>query len=577
MLKTINTEINLSDLIRSKVIERRLITRRILELEIMKLIQRCNSSIRITLAGKELIEAFNLAKPSPFINPWINTAVIYALELGKSTGYLPQDWVRFLQPRGLWYEGKITKAGEHILAIYRRIKPQLFLTPTIAEFLIALPPGPAPLDELLALIDAGGYSRNITDMLEAMRLLRIYPPSRIGSTYVLTPAGRVVKEALLKIPIYDSIIVINEHVTNLLLSKKLSEVNTKELGIMHLISKGEITEAGKELLKGYKCINEEAKPVTPFVISTNEVKVLDTIREFRIKNFNRVNPTYDDLRSKLNNINELTNLLHSLESKELVRRVEIEGRDTYELTKLGEVVLRRFKGLNRDITSSPVKAATYALAGKPPKPEWVKEGRELGIVFNDVTSRGYFILEVSKRIKRAPYLTIYDTNIVHKVPMKGITLEDLKSRVIEAVGGDESSFMNALSEAEGKGFIEVLPNDYVVLTEAGKLVKEVVVSASTQELLKAKVSITPTHYYVLKTIKDNITQYKKVLKESGPESASEISLVYNNVRRYTSITTEEVKKVLHQLRAYALLGKTGITSAGEALLKVGEAVASPKM
>lgn len=568
LLKAIVKEGNVDKLISSKIVERRLFSRRIVELEIMRLLSRIGSAVTLTEAGKYLINAFELAKPEPDIDPWINSAVIYALELGELTNYIPNDWVSFLTKRGLWDEKGITEAGKLVLKAYGIARPSLFLTPDIAEFLIALPPGPAPLDELIALRDAGGYGHNVVNALEAMRLLRIYPPSKGGSTYVLTPTGRRVKEALLKVPIYDSVIVLNERIAKLLRSESLSEADERELESMHLRSGGEVTEAGEDLLRSYGGIKEEPKPTTPFVISVKEVKVLDAIKEFIIKSPKGVGPTYNDLKEKVG-INELGEVLHLLESKNLIRRVEVKGKDTYELTEIGEEVRRRFKGLNRDITSPPVKAATYALAGKPPKPEWVKEGRELGIVFNDVTSRGYFILEVSKRIKRVPYLTLYDTNIVHKVPMKGITLEDLKSMVVEAVGGDEANFMNALSEAEGKGFIEVLPNDYVVLTEVGKLIKDVIATASTQELLKAKVSITPTHYFILKTIKDGISNYKRILMESGPGSADEISFIYNNLKKYTSVSIEEIKKVLSQLRAYGILGRVGPTSAGEALLNAG--------
>ncbi len=570
MLKAVVTRRDLSELIKDRVVERRLFSKRIIELEIMGLVSRSESSVVITEAGEYLLKAYELGRPDPSVDPWINSAVIYALELGKRTDYVPREWLGFLRERGLWGDDGITEAGEYVLKSYKVAKPSIFLTPEVVEFLIALPPGPAPYDELIALRDAGGYGQAVVNALEAMRLLRIYPPSPLGSTYVLTPTGRRVKEALLKIPVYDSVISLNEYVAKLLSKDVLSEADEKFLEGMHLRSHGRVTEAGKDLLECYRHLGEDVKPVTPFVISVEEIRVLDAIKEFKINQPKGEGPTYRDLRDAVTEVKELGNTLHLLESKDLVRRVEVKGKDTYELTKVGEEVLRRFKGLRKDITSPPVKAATYALAGKPPKPEWVREGRELGIVFNDVTSRGYFIIEVSKRIRRSPYLTMYDTNIVHKTPLKGIKLVDLRAKVMESIGGCERDFERALSEAEGKGFIEVLPNDYVVLTEVGKLVKDVVVTASTQELLKAKVSITPTHYYILKTIKDNITKYKKVITESGPGTPDEVSLVYNNVKKYTSITTEEVKKVLHQLRAYALLGRTGVTSAGETLIKVGD-------
>ena len=50
-------------------------------------------------------------------------------------------------------------------------------------------------------------------------------------------------------------------------------------------------------------------------------------------------------------------------------RYEYKGKDTYKVTELGELVLRKLGSVDNDITSSAAKAANYALIGRTPKSE----------------------------------------------------------------------------------------------------------------------------------------------------------------------------------------------------------------
>lgn len=570
ILGKLKEEKNADKLSASNVIARKEFSRTIMELHIMGLVKISGNDIIITPAGERIVEAYEAINiPEDKIpDPWINSAVIYALELAEMTGYVPKLWEDMLEARGLWDKG-ITKAAVKVLEAYRNARPLIYITPEIAEFLIGLPPGPAPLDELIAFRDSGGYGRNVVNALEATRLLKISPPTPGGSTYILTPVGRKVRRALLRTPIYDSVILIDERIVDLMQRESLSEAEVSELERMHLKSGMKTTSMGEELVESYKEQTKTEEIVVPFSISVEELKVMKVIEEFAKKYPpEEPVPTYSDLKDKVPEVN-LGEILHLLEAKELIKRVEKRRKDTYELTDIGLEVLSKFRELSKDITSSAVKSATYALVGRPPKAEWVKEGRELGIVFNDITERGWFLINIVKRIHKKPFLTVYDTNIVHKVPAKGMKIYELARSIAQALNTDESGVIKAISEAESKGLVDVLPNDVVILTSLGKTIKDVISMASTDELLKSRISITPTHYNVLLIIKENIGTLKKIYAQKDIRTLinEEVKIIYNNIKKVTSITLEEIKKTLQQLRAYGLLGRTGITEAGELLLK----------
>lgn len=570
ILRKLREERNADKLSTSNIVVRREFSRTVMELHIMGLVKISGNNIIITPAGERIVEAYEAINiPEDKIpDPWINSAVIYALELAELTEHVPKLWKDMLEARGLWDNG-ITKAAVSVLEAYRSARPLIYITPEIAEFLIGLPPGPAPLNELIAFRDSGGYGHNVVNALEAIRLLKISPPTLEGSTYILTPVGRKVRRALLRTPIYDSVILIDERIVDLMQRENLSEAEVSELERMHLKSGMKTTSMGEELVESYKEQTKAEDVIVPFSISVEELTVMKIIEEFAKKYPpEEPVPTYNDLKDKVPGVN-LGEILNLLEAKELVKRVEKRRKDTYELTGTGLEVLSKFRDLNRDITSSAVKSATYTIVGRPPKTEWVKEGRELGIVFNDITERGWFLINIAKRVHKKPFLTMYDTNIVHKVPAKGMRIDELARSVAHTLNTDESGVIKAISEAESKGLVDVLPNDVVILTLLGKVIKDVISMASTDELLKSRISITPTHYNVLLIIKENIGNLKKLYAQKDMKTLinEEVKIIYNNIKKVTSISLEEIKKTLQQLRAYGLLGRTSITEAGELLLK----------
>jgi len=104
--------------------------------------------------------------------------------------------------------------------------------------------------------------------------------------------------------------------------------------------------------------------------------------------------------------------------------------------------------------------------------------------------------------------------------------------------------------------------------------KDVVTSGKTDESLNHEISITPLHYHVLRTFNENIDAIKKIWQEiqKVDKFSEEVALIYNKIKRYTSVTLGEIEKALTQLRGYNILGRYTITSAGKKLLTAGEAL-----
>ncbi|MCD6428445.1 MAG: DUF505 family protein [Desulfurococcales archaeon] len=571
ILRELRSYRNVSNLIAREVIERSRFSRRIKELYIMGLLKKRNGEIELTEAGMHLLNAVEKVDIDEVPDPWIDSRIIEILDLVMTTGHLPDPWTRLLEERGLWRDGELSEAGREIYNAYSKARTLIYITPEIAEFLLSMPPGPAPYDELVRHKDAGGYSTHIINALEATRLLKVSPPTKEGSIYMLTPLGRRVRKALFKIPIYDSVILIDERIVDAFLKSERSVAEETELKTMHLIgSNGEPTEAGHELTAGYRESRALQVRVASLSISLEEISVLKAISKLINRLPDRPYPTLDDIAKNLSNGGKVGILLHLLESKELVMRYEYKGKDTYKVIELGEAVLKKLSNVDRNITSSATKAVNYALVGRTPKPEWVSEARRLGLIHNDITGRGWFLLELSARVIRKPILTRYDALIIQKVPSKGVMVKELANWLVDE-GVDEKSVEYALSECESKGYVEVLPNDYITLTEVGSLMKEVVTSAVTKELIQSEISITPTLYNVLCIIEKNLPELKKVwAKGDGRKLINEEArIIYNNLKNIVSITLDEVVKAVIQLRGYGLLGRAGITGAGRKLLEVG--------
>ncbi len=548
-------------------------SRRITELKVLGLVDVEDARVRLTSAGERLARALKGAAIDLDALPdlWVDTAIYKMVDLAVKTGKILPNWEETLRVRGFWDEGPTDLARE-LLQTRVQARPSLLLAAELSDFLEVIPPGPDDLGELVRIRDELGFGKWVINALQAMDLLYVSPPDELGSVYALTPAGRKARESIWLISVVTTQITVDQRTAEQI---ERGEV-TERLVEMGLADSGGITEAGRGILAAYREMGVVRRPVTPFYFTIEEIRVLRTIEETVKKRETNpeILPTKDWLEEK-SGISEVGEALTLLESKGLVERREVKMKDTYWFTEHGRQAYNLVKDSGEDITSESLKSVTYPLAGEIPMAEWVREARKHGFVDKDLTKKGRKLVELSSEVTRRPVLTAYDVAILMKVPKgKYVEREELVSAVNEYLGirDDEEArraVRKAISEAESKGLVVMLQNRTVGLTPIGEVMKDVVTFGNTQTMKTMKFPVTPTVYWVLRVISEHIDELKEAWRKGVDVVNVEAKIVYNHLKRYTSVTDEEIKKAFVILRRTGLLGKMGPTSAGELLLEVG--------
>jgi len=171
-------------------------TRRLIpELQMGGLITVSQGRITLTDAGKIILDAFSNVSVDEIPEVVVDSAALTALEYYYETGYIPREWVRYLEIRGLAEDGELLDRARKIFEAYKSARPTLVLTNDTVSFLFNVP-FVGYYDDLITFTDAAGYGKTTISSLQAMRLLRISPPTNGRSVYVLTPAAEQVKVAI---------------------------------------------------------------------------------------------------------------------------------------------------------------------------------------------------------------------------------------------------------------------------------------------------------------------------------------------------------------------------------------------
>ena len=528
---------------------------RILELYILRFVELEDGRIRLTRAGRRLAKLVDRIRLEDLPEIFVDTEILKIAQLANETGYVPEEWAKLLRERGM-FDGKLNEVGREILRIYKDTHPLLYLTQEILDFVVGMPKI-GTLDELVAYKEVTG-GESIVNALQAMRMLYISPMTEGGKAFATTKAV----DFVLKIASLSKLerpIVLKPEDVKLLKSGKSKD----ELDEMGLHDEKGVTELGETALEAYDAMVSREDKILPIYILDEEIEVVKAIME--IEDLNKRNPdilpTHDEIL-KRTNVEDLGEVLHVLESKELVERRLVKNKDCYWTTDWAKRVVNYGR-----VTSDGMKAVTYPLSGDVPIAEWVLKAKEEGLVKAGITQKGWVMLELSRSIRRKPYLTRYDVAILSKTP-KGrfIHRDELVKLVGDLVGGDEESIIKAIGEAEAKGFIVELQNKMVKLTELGRNVKNAVESAKVKELLATKFGITPTTFGVLKVIHENAEVFNKIWKEkleSKGYRTDEVEFLKSKL----SLSEDEIKKSLVVLRALGFLGKRSITQAGRTLVR----------
>ncbi len=534
---------------------------RAIELYILGFVELEGNRIKLTEAGRKLLEITDSIELRELPDVIVDSEIIKMLELLDETGKVPEGWLNALRKRKLADENGITDFGKALLGVYRETHPLVYLTPEIVSFLRGMPKL-GTLDELVTFKNSKLYGDNIVNALQAMRLLKISPPTEKGRAFATTPAAKLALKAVSMIPVFARAIVLRKEDFEALKGGK----RNPELESMGLADEKGTTELGKAIMEAYEAIGREETKVLPIYVLDDELTVLKAIAEIEEKYMTNpdILPTEKEIDKRVD-VGDLGAILHLLESKELLERKLVKNKDTYWLTEWGKEAIS-FGTVSPDA----MKAVTYAESGDVPIAEWVVKAQEEGLVKAGVTDKGRFYLRLSRSIRRKPFLTKYDAAILAKLPRKKyISREELVELVKDYVGGDEKEIIRAIGEAEAKGFVVELQNGMVKLTELGDRLKTALESAKLQEIVKVKFSVTPTLYNVLKVIHDNLETFNRIWKEKGEVKGYKMEEV-DVIRKHLSLGDDEIKKALTMLRQLGFLGSKSLTEGGKTLVEAYE-------
>jgi len=531
---------------------------RALELYILGFAKLEGNKIKFTEAGKKLLKIAEKINVDELPDIFIDSEIIKMLELLAETGQVPEEWLALLKERGLADDNGLTEVGKAVLELYRNTHPLVYLTPEIVSFLRGMPKI-GTLDELITYKNSRQYGNNIINALQAMRLLLISPQTGKGKAFATTPAAKLALKAIQAIPVFARAIVLRKEDFETLKAGK----STAQLEEMGLADEKGATELGKAIMDTYEAMGKKEEKILPIYLLDDELTVLKAIQDIEGKYEKNpdILPTYKEIE-RVAKVNDLGEILHLLESKELIRRELIKNKDTYWLTEWGREAIK-FGTVSPD----GMKALTYTESGDVPIAEWVIQAKKEGLIAYGITDKGMFYLKLSKSIRRKPYLTTYDSAILVKMPRKRyIHRDELIKLVQDYVGGDEKTIIKAIGEAEAKGFIIELQNKMVKLTELGEKMKTAIESAKVQEVIKTKFGITPKTYSVLRVIYDNLNVFNRIWKESGEIRGYKQDEV-DIIKKHLSLSEDEIKKALIMLRALGFLGEKSLTEGGKILVE----------
>ncbi len=530
---------------------------RALELFILGFAELKDGKIIFTEAGKRLMEVVDKIDLEKIPDVFVDSEIIKIMELLEETGSIPEEWMNLLKERFLADESGLTEIGKEILKIYRETHPVVYLTPQILAFIKDMPKI-GLYDELITYKNTKKYGDNIINALQAMRLLLISPKTE-GKAFATTKALNYALKVASLVPNLNRALILRKEDFEILGRGETTEEMTES----GFYADGEVTELGHAMIDTYKEMGKVEEKTLPIYVLDDEIKVLKAIEEIKEKYETNpeILPTYDEIK-KRTNIDDLGAILHTLESKELIKREVVKNKDTYWMTEFGEKV----KDLG-EVSTDGMKAITYPESGDVPIAEWVVKGKEEETVKRGITEKGKYLIKLSRTIKRKPYLTKYDISALIKIPRKRyIHRDELVDLIQKHVGGEEKEIIKALGEAESKGFIKELQNKMIKLTELGEDVKTAIEMAKIQELLATKFAVTPTTFNILKTIYEHKKEFDKVWKEKseGKEhKENEIVLL----AKYLPLTPDEIKKNLVILKNVGFIGKKGLTDAGIKLVE----------
>ena len=574
------------------------------------------SELLTNMVNKDLIHHPNTWDPE---FRWIGTEVLSMIESAIRNNDIPGTLTeKELEKRGFAREEKgikvISGYAKDVYNIFKNAKPRLVVSKELYNYIQKTPKGPARF----SLLPQEGRFPLI---LESMRLIALSVPAHDVYTFtglgqavketcnvLAASLDTVISEDIM----YSLVKIMDEG------PESLTPEEKEVLGALAYIDgEGNLLPAGESLIEVYHIWKEkEFRPVKTFDIDILDAEVLKSVDNIwkKYKENPALLPTIDEIinvmflrpikeykhlfeyygrriyqdlgyhkkeeiRKKFNEVKTIEEVfksyyekggkwsekikeviqhaLYTLESFDLILTGWEEGKKVYFLTESGKKVVEDLarRGV-RDIPSSGVKAITISYREiSSPNLSWYEEAKERHLVgTGEPTEAGKLYADLAYSINRLPHLTRFELKVLHRIPDKGFFVDNLYKEVDETW---HEEIQYALRKLEARGYIDILQNEAIILTEPGKLIKRALAGAPESMANP----ITPLVVKILKALYEVGGLYEKEKKiRVLPKNMAE-------ALKLTGLDAETFEKELLIARVAKLIGKTSVNEAGILVLQ----------
>ncbi|NPB09151.1 MAG: DUF505 domain-containing protein [Thermodesulfobacteria bacterium] len=436
----------------------------LLHLRLEGLVTEEEDSFSLTRSGLLILESLNQAEKERGLSfedlyeeyRLIGSRIITMLltcERAQGRTDFDQDINKELEERGLAKGGHLEPWAQAILEAYRTAEIEFFITPSLAQSILSLPPGPARKSFLEPV------PTNHIFELEAQRLLTFSLPE--GQYYALTGVGSQFWAAL-RTGLVPEISVSTSTLRDILAGERTEAL--ERLGAID--ASGQLTQPGKHLLMAAKLFFNPIVVNPTLDLNGWDLAVLRSVASSMdltpkgIEDFMLTMDMQDSVRFR-----------QSLYRMEGFRLIECLPDGTYRLTPWGEELLR-----------VPELSPVYASAVLPltmvrteimgPDDVWIKKAEEQGVIGTNgyPSQKGRLVAEIASSIDRLPVITKEEMRVLRGLPLwRGVNEEEILSAYPE---NEHHSIQTALRKLLASGLIDLLPGNLYVLTKAGEKIKQ---------------------------------------------------------------------------------------------------------
>ncbi len=563
---------------------------------------------------KEMIKKQLLEHPANWEEGfrWIGSEVITMLQNAEVNDGLPGPYIKeFLEKRGFLKNDTVNEYGRRVLEIFRNMHPRLLITADTFKYLKDMPAGPGPASilpvrgrELLKL----EAMRLIAFSVPKSDIFTLTPLGRAikkVTQYAIPAFNTIISEDIL-----DSLIKLWDAEDISVLTDAEKETL---MSLGYINDKGEFLPAGEYLTEVYWIWKEGKgiKPVKTFNLEQIDEEILkivdilweknksnpeilptpDEIAKFLyekpLKEYKHLHSFYgrrlyqdlgyqkkEEIKAKFAEVKTTEELfksfyeaggkwyeklgdvirtsLYTLEAFNLVKSSFEKNKEVYILTEYGKEVLEDIKQKGvREIHATAVKAINMNYSEfTAPNYEWHEKAVEAHLVGNgEISTSGELYSKLAYNVKRLPHITKFEKMVLQAIPEKRFFVEDIYANFDE-VWHEEIEY--ALDKLEARGFINILPNHAIVLTEAGKLIKRAIAGAP----LGMSNPLTPLGMRILLALQEIGSLYTKEKK------VRVLPKNWATAYKVAGLDPETFNKELKVLRIAGLVGTNSITEAG---------------